>query len=444
MAGTSASPHDQALETHAPAWLDRAVLGIFIHWGAYSVPAWAEPHGELGTEPDETQWFTHNAYAEWYFNTIRIQGSPAQAHHRATYGSLPYDAFLDMWRAEHFDPDDWADLFRRAGADLVIPTTKHHDGIALWDAPGTFGRNTVERGPRRDLVGDIARAVRRRGLHFGVYYSGGLDWHYRPFPPVLCQEDLDRFARTVDPEYARYIYVHCMDLFERYHPEVFWNDIDWPDCAKSFEENSLGMLLRNYYSLCPQGAVNDRFGGFHCDYETSEYQAMQESEGAERWENCRGIGLSFGYNRQETGEQYLSGAGLSAHLADVVARGGRLLLNVGPRADGTIPETQRDSLEGLGQWMSVAKAELVGATQELRDRACSIEGARLISHEDHAVLLSLEAVDVAVDDLPEAFDWRRARALDSLDAVGLSVGEGRLRSAPGRLGPAVIVAPRRR
>ena len=113
----------------------------------------------------------HNAYAEWYFNTIRIDGSPAQAHHRSTYGMLPYDAFLDMWRAERFDPDGWADLFARAGADLVIPTTKHHDGITLWDAPGTYGRNTVVRGPRRDLVGEIAQAVRSRGMRFGAYYG---------------------------------------------------------------------------------------------------------------------------------------------------------------------------------------------------------------------------------------------------------------------------------
>lgn len=435
------SEHRDLLGVHAPQWLDRAVLGIFIHWGAYSVPAWAEPHGELGTEPDEATWFTHNAYAEWYFNTIRIDGSPAQAHHRSTYGMLPYDAFLDMWRAERFDPDGWADLFARAGADLVIPTTKHHDGITLWDAPGTYGRNTVVRGPRRDLVGEIAQAVRSRGMRFGAYYSGGVDWHYRPFPPVLSQEDLERCARTADPEYGRYIYAHCMDLFERYHPDVFWNDIEWPDCAKNFEEYGLGSLLTSYYSLCPEGAVNDRFGGFHSDYETSEYQAMRDSEGAERWENCRGIGLSFGYNRQETGEQYLTGPQLSRHLADVVARGGRLLLNVGPRADGTIPGPQRRSLEGLGEWMAGAKPELVGATDELRERACSVDGARLVSHDDHAVLLVLDDLDVALEDLPSAFEWRQARSVDASSSA--SVRGSRLHARAGDQGPGVVVARRR-
>ena len=131
MTRPTVSQHRDRLGTHQPTWLDDTPLGIFIHWGAYSVPGWAEPHGELGTEPDEKTWFTHNSYAEWYFNTIRIPGSPASRHHQETYGSLPYDCFLDMWRAERFDPDDWAALFKKAGAGLVIPTTKHHDGITL-------------------------------------------------------------------------------------------------------------------------------------------------------------------------------------------------------------------------------------------------------------------------------------------------------------------------
>ena len=127
--------------------------------------------------------FRHNAYAEWYGNTIRIPGSPAAEHHREVYGDAPYDDFLDAWTAERFDPTAWAELFAAAGASYVIPTTKHHDGIALWDAPGTGTRNTVHRGPRRDLVQEIADAVRAVGLRFGVYYSGGLDWSVSNFPP---------------------------------------------------------------------------------------------------------------------------------------------------------------------------------------------------------------------------------------------------------------------
>jgi alpha-L-fucosidase len=156
------------LRRPTPGWLPAAKLGIFIHWGPYSVPAWAEPSGALGAVP-EREWFKHNAYAEWYFNTIRIPGSPAAQHHHDVYRDAPYDDFLDQWTAAKFDPAAWARLFAEAGASYVVPTTKHHDGVALWDAPGTGTRNTVHRGPRRDLIGEIADAVRAAGLRFGVY-----------------------------------------------------------------------------------------------------------------------------------------------------------------------------------------------------------------------------------------------------------------------------------
>jgi alpha-L-fucosidase len=187
-----------------PSWFLQAKLGIFIHWGAYSVPAWAEPTGALGAVPDD-EWFTHNAYAEWYFNTIRIPGSPAAEHHRRTYDDAPYDDFLDAWKAEQFDATAWAELFAEAGASYVIPTTKHHDGIALWDAPATGTRNTVHRGPQRDLVGAIAEEVRAAGMHFGVYYSGGLDWNVSDYPPLMSGREVS----TVRPKDAAYNASRC-------------------------------------------------------------------------------------------------------------------------------------------------------------------------------------------------------------------------------------------
>ena len=133
------------LQRPTPAWLSSAKLGIFIHWGPYSVPAWAEPTGALGTVPDD-QWFRHNAYAEWYANTIRIPGSPAADHHREIYAGAPYDAFLDAWRAQRLRSDGLGSAVAEAGASYVIPTTKHHDGVALWDAPGTGDRKPCAAG----------------------------------------------------------------------------------------------------------------------------------------------------------------------------------------------------------------------------------------------------------------------------------------------------------
>jgi alpha-L-fucosidase len=346
----------QELSRNVPAWFLDAKLGIFIHWGAYSVPAWAEPTGELGAV-DEATWFRHNPYAEWYFNTIRFDDSPARAHHRDTFGDAPYDDFLDHWHAEAFDPGSWTELFARAGARYVVPTTKHHDGIALWDAPGTGTRNTVHRGPRRDLIAELAGATRDAGMRFGVYYSGGLDWHVTDLPPLDSHRAVHEW-RPVDAAYAAYAYLHVKDLIDRYEPDVLWNDIEWPDAGK--HDGSLGLfeLFEHYYAAVPDGVVNDRWGETHRDYRTSEYQLGREHETAHAWENCRGMGLSFGYNQMEDASHVLDGPGIVRHLADVVSRGGNLLLNVGPTASGEIPELQRRALEQLADWMAVNRTAI--------------------------------------------------------------------------------------
>jgi alpha-L-fucosidase len=341
----------EELSRDVPVWFRDAKLGIFIHWGAYSVPAWAEPTGALGTVEEGT-WFRHNPYAEWYFNTIRFDDSPARAHHRKTYGDAPYDDFLDSWRAEAFDAASWLALFARAGARYVVPTTKHHDGIALWDAPGTGTRNTVNRGPRRDLIGELASATREAGLRFGVYYSGGLDWHITNLPPLDSHRAVHE-RRPVDPAYAAYAYLHVRDLIDRYQPDVLWNDIEWPDAGKHDRSLGLFQLLEYYYATIAEGVINDRWGETHWDYRTSEYELGRENETADAWEHDRGIGLSFGYNQVEDASQLLDGPAIVRLLADVVSRGGNLLLNVGPTASGEIPELQRRALEQLADWMQV-------------------------------------------------------------------------------------------
>ncbi|TQM09199.1 alpha-L-fucosidase [Pseudonocardia kunmingensis] len=348
------------LQRPLPDWYADAKLGIFVHWGAYSVPAWAEPTGELGAV-DEGTWFRHNAYAEWYANTIRFDDSPAREHHRRVHGDAPYDDFLDAWKAEEFDPQGWCDLFARAGARYVVPTTKHHDGIALWDAPGTGTRNTVHRGPRRDLVGELATAVRAAGLRFGVYYSGGLDWHVTPHLPVIATAADVRALRPVDAAYAVYAHTHVRDLVDRYRPDVLWNDIEWPDAGKHDGALGLAELFRHYYATVPDGVVNDRWGDTHRDFRTSEYQHGLANEGAAAWENCRGIGLSFGYNQAEDSRHLMSGPQLVRHLVDVVSRGGNLLLNVGPTASGAIPTGQRRTLEALAGWMAAHSAAVHGS-----------------------------------------------------------------------------------
>lgn len=431
-----------SLKRPLPDWFRQARFGIFIHWGPYSVPAWAEPTGALGAVPDD-QWFTHNAYAEWYYNTIRIPGSPAAQHHRDVYSDAPYDDFLDAWTAAEFDPGDWAALFSRAGAEYVIPTTKHHDGVALWEAPGTGARTTVHRGPARDLVGAVADAVRAEGLRFGVYYSGGLDWSITNLAPHTRSAEV-RSLRPVDAAYATYAYLHVEDLIRRYAPNVLWNDIEWPDAGKRGGPYSLHALFEHYYAAVPEGVVNDRWGNTHWDFQTSEYEAHRESESAEAWENCRGIGFSFGYNQLEDEAQSLNGHQLARHLTDVVSRGGRLLLNVGPTAEGRIPDVQRRSLEELGRWMTTAGPIL---------RASSVVPAEVAAPGDAPWVrwLSIPGSLVAVVDgadpvpLPHAGDGlgtRPARLAGDEGRVEVIEGQLRVVSASPSAGPHLVLIPR--
>ena len=342
-----------------PSWYTDVKLGIFVSWGPFSVPAYGEPVGELGTV-DEKVWFKTNPYAEWYYNTMLIEGSGAQHHHREHYGDAPYDDFLDNWHIPDFDPDAWCKLFYRAGARYIVPLSKHHDGVTLWDAPGTGTRNTVHRGPKLDIMQAIADAARRNDIRFAVYYSGGLDWGLNILPPIQTFDDVTDL-RPNDAAYSMYAYDHVVDLINRYQPDILWNDIEWPDFSKLNDASvdyTLAKLFKLYYEKVPHGLVNDRWGDTHYDFKTSEYQALQESEDAAVWENCRGIGMSFGYNKYETEEHSLSVEGALAHFIDIVSRGGNLLLNVGPTASGAIPDIQKRVLEGMGDWMALNSAAI--------------------------------------------------------------------------------------
>src|SRR5699024_1903934 len=160
-------------------WFHDAPLGIFIHWGAYAVPAWAELGAELGAADDGADRLTRNPYAEWYANTIRIAGAPAAEPHRTVHGDAPYADLLDQRPPDAVGPAAGTELVRRAGADYPVLSNQRHDAITPSAPAGTARRNTVRRRPRRDLVGEIAGAAVEVGMRFGVYYSGGLDWHVR-------------------------------------------------------------------------------------------------------------------------------------------------------------------------------------------------------------------------------------------------------------------------
>jgi alpha-L-fucosidase len=329
-----------------PAWFTEAKFGIFIHWGVYSVPAYAPViPGKL-------------AYAEWYWNAM-TQGkkpgntNPVQtgtwAYHQLRFGAdFPYQDFASQFRAELFEPDHWADIFQRSGAKYVVLTSKHHEGFALWpskEASATWGRpwNAVETGPKRDLLGDLTAAVRRKNLKMGFYYSL-YEW-YNP----LYLADKQRYVRE-------HMFPQFKDAVTRYAPSIIFSDGEWDMTSAEWHSPELLAWLFNESPSKNEVAIDDRWGKDtrhkHGGYWTTEYTPGMS--GMEHpWEESRGMGFSYGYNRAERADDYHTGGQLITMLVDLVSRGGNLLLDIGPAADGTIPPIMEDRLISMGKWLKV-------------------------------------------------------------------------------------------
>ena len=344
-----------------PQWYDDAKLGIFIHWGPYAVPCFAPVDSDMGDLFAAGDWaavFRESPYTEWYLNSWAIEGSPTEADHLATYGDRTYASFVEEFRSRSagVDTASWVPLFQQTGARYVVPVTKHHDGFLMWrsDVPNPHRDHWMA---ERDHIGELATAVRAAGMRFGLYYSGGLDWTFQP-PPI---RDLASLFGNIpgDEAYAEYAVAHVRELVARFSPSVLWNDIGWPTNLDPTD------IIREYYEAIPDGIVNDRFnlirvmsGTLHADIRTPEYST--KATDGHKWEVCRGIGRSFGYNRMESEATYPTVDEVIWMLVDIVARGGNLLLNVGPSADGQIPLAQIVRLTALGWWLRVNGAAIYG------------------------------------------------------------------------------------
>lgn len=368
------------IERDLPAWFDEAKLGIFIHWTPAAVPAYAPAieskftnMGQPGFDMREA--FRDNTYAEMYQNSMAIPDSPTAAYHAEHYGDLPYDAFVEQFRRHllDWDPEPWAELFQRAGARYVVFVTKPEDGFLLWPS-ATPNPHKEKWQSERDVVGDLAAAVRAKGLRFGVYYCGGVDWTFGGLP--ITDEASLREALLQGDDYLAYADAHWRELVERYEPSLLWNDYGYP-VAADFDS-----LFRAYDDRVPDGVVNDRFGSFQAsgkdvrrDFVTVEYKPDYSDVPTEpKWEACRGIGSSFGYNREETDVTYQPSSALLRELLDVVARGGNLLLNVGPTAAGDIPWDQARRLLDIGWWLHVYGEAVYGTRPWAKVEGATTDG----------------------------------------------------------------------
>jgi alpha-L-fucosidase len=329
------APDWKSLDTRpTPEWWRDAKFGIFIHWGVYSVPAYT-PKGR---------------YAEWYQHSL-TENDPDGAlkrFHEANYGQRSYYDLASDFHAELFDPEAWAQLFQSAGAKYVVLTSKHHDGYCLW--PSTDGQrawgigwNSVERGPKRDLVGELTSALRQTDVRPGLYYSL-YEW-YNP----LWKTDKARYAAEVATP-------QLYDLVNKYQPDVIWTDGDWDAPAALWQSEKFLAWLYNESPVRDRVVANDRWGSGvrfnHGGIYTPEYQPDMDFDNHD-WEESRGMGYSYGYNRAEDAWDYNSSQTLILHLIDKVARGGNFLLDIGPDAHGKIPPIMQERLMDIGDWLAI-------------------------------------------------------------------------------------------
>ena len=349
----------------APEWYRDAKFGIFIHWGVYSVPAFGN---------------------EWYPRNMYRAGSEEYKHHVATYGpqyKFGYKDFIPMFKADHFDPAVWADLFKRAGAKYVVPVAEHHDGFAMYDSD-LSDWTAAKMGPRRDTTGELAKAVRAAGLHFGVS-SHRVEHNFFLSPGRSIPSDVNdpKYAALYGPAHAwlmnpsgtpldnDFTYVsqawtddwlaRAAELVEKYHPDIVY--FDWWIGQPSVRAN-LTRFAAFYYNRSLQ--FGDHLGVIHYkDYAMQDHSGVLDIERGQLsdlrglpWQTDTSVSnRSWGYIRNDT---FKSPDFIVHQLIDIVSKNGNLLLNIGPRSDGTIPDEVQQVLLEVGAWLQMNGEAIYG------------------------------------------------------------------------------------
>jgi alpha-L-fucosidase len=348
-----------------PEWYKDAKFGIFIHWGVYSVPAFGN---------------------EWYPRNMYVPGSPEYKHHVATYGpqdKFGYKDFLPMFKAEHFDPAAWAELFKKSGAKYVVPVAEHHDGFAMYDS-GLSDWTAAKMGPHRDTTGELGKAVRAAGLHFGVsshrvehnfflgvgrsissdvndpqyaaFYGPAHNWLSPPWGVPLNDDFTYVSTAWADDWLAR-----GAELVEKYHPDIVY--FDWWIGQASIRPNLTKFAAFYYNSSLKYG---DHVGVINYkDYAMQEHSAVLDLERGQLgdirplyWQTDTSVSnKSWGYIKDDT---FKSPEFVVHQLIDIVSKNGNLLLNIGPRSDGTIPEEVQQVLLDVGAWLNVNGESIYG------------------------------------------------------------------------------------
>lgn len=336
------SPDWDSLDTRpTPDWYDDAKIGIFLHWGVFSVPSFG------------SEWF----WWDWQGAKVPAFREFMERNYRPGF---TYQDFAPQFKAEFFDPDHWAAIFKKAGARYVVLTSKHHEGFTLWPSAVSWNWNAGDVGPRRDLVGDLAQAVRKKGgIHFGLYHS-----LYEWFNPLYLADKAAGFktnnfvARKTMPE--------LVEIVTKYRPEIIWSDGDW-EAPDTYWNSTLFLAwLYNDSPVRNTVLVNDRWGkGTPCkhgDFYNCKDHYDPGTLVVHKWENAMTVDKeSWGYRRKARLTDYHTIEELLAELASTVSCNGNFLLNVGPTSDGVILPAFEERLTQMGTWLQVNGEAIYGS-----------------------------------------------------------------------------------
>ncbi|KDQ56343.1 glycoside hydrolase family 29 protein [Jaapia argillacea MUCL 33604] len=335
-----------------PTWFNQAKFGIFVHWGVYSVPAWA-PNG---------------TYAEWY--NWWLHAPPENSsnlfweHHLETYGpSVVYDDFISNFTASKFNASEWLDIFDNAGAKYFVLVTKHHDGFALFDSMNTTHRSSAYMGPQKDLLAELFNTAKQEkpNMHRGTYYSMP-EWFspdyakygFGQWPGGLAHDafnlsELEPYTGRLNiSDYLVDLQLpHMLSLAETYETEIMWCDIGGPNMTPEFAAR----FYNNAMAKGIQVTMNNRCGAVP-DYDTPEYQLLASIQ-TRKWETNEGMDpFSYGLNTATNASDYKNATTIIQTLVDVVSKNGNYLLDVGPTAEGEIIAPMVDNLLAAGQWLN--------------------------------------------------------------------------------------------
>jgi alpha-L-fucosidase len=350
-----------------PQWFKDSKFGIFIHWGVYAVPGYC----------------TKGNYAEWYQQGLMNGDTSRINFHKKKFGDRTYYDLANDFKAELFQPDEWAKVFEQSGAKYIVLTSKHHDGYSLWPdktANKTWGFpwNAADIGPKRDLLGDLFTAVRKTSVRAGMYYS-----LYEWFNP-LWKQDQKKYA-------VEHMWPQAQYLINTYQPDVFWTDGDWDASAETWKSKELLAWMYNESPVKDKVVTFDRWGSGirfkHGGVYTPEYQPDLDFED-HAWEESRGMGFSYGYNREEDSWDYNSTQSLVLQLIDKVSRGGNFLLDIGPDEHGKIPPIMQERLLQIGDWLKI-NGEAIYNTVRWKTPAQWSDGRRDYTSKSGDMLLKI-------------------------------------------------------